>query len=489
MRSYRSAVSVFCRGAVAAIAALSTACFANESSGAAVATYHGHADRSGNFIVPGLTFDRAKGLHADPAFRAQIPGHIYAQPLYWRGNLIAATEDDVVQALDGKTGREVWRRPLGTPVPRGALSCGDIDPLGITGTPVIDEANGTIYLDAAVQTAGGPRHELFALSLANGNPLPGWPVDVAAALAGKGPMFVSRDQNERGALTIAGNRVYVPYGGNFGDCGDYRGWVVGVSLSNPKDVVAWSTRARGGGIWAPGGIAADGNSLFVTTGNTFGASSWSDGEAVIRLPPALSFTGRTQDYFAPSDWHALDQSDLDLGGSNPLPFEMGGRRFVLALGKDARAYLLDGAHLGGIGGALAVSQVSTGPIRTSPAAFPGPDGIYAAFQGAGSQCQSRGDLTVLKITAAPKPAINTAWCGDENGRGSPIVTTTDGHSNAIVWAVGAEGDGRLHGFNGENGAVLFTGEAMSGTRRFQTLIATGDHLYVAADGRIYGYVF
>src|SRR5581483_7961396 len=197
----------------------------------------------------------------------------------WRGDIIAVTEDNVVQALDGKTGREVWRRALGMPVPRGALSCGDIDPLGITGTPVIDEANGTIYLDAAVQTASGPTHQMFALSLANGNPLPGWPIDVAAALAGKGPAFVSRDQNERGALTIVGNRVYVPYGGHFGDCGDYRGWVVGVSIANPRDVVAWSTAARGGGIWAPGGIATDGTSVLVTTGNTFGASSWSDGEA------------------------------------------------------------------------------------------------------------------------------------------------------------------------------------------------------------------
>src|SRR6266566_5465957 len=93
---------------------------------------------------------------------------------------------------------QVWRRQLGTPVSRGALSCGDIDPLGITGTPVIDEAKGTIYLDAAVSAPGGPAHQVFALSLANGMTLPGWPVDVGNALRAKG--FVARDQNERGAL-------------------------------------------------------------------------------------------------------------------------------------------------------------------------------------------------------------------------------------------------------------------------------------------------
>jgi hypothetical protein len=485
----RISPSAVCFGAVAAFALMSTAVSANESSGEAIASYHGRADRDGNFVVPGLTFERAKGLHADPAFHAQLTGHVYAQPLYWRGNIIAAIEDDVMEAIDARTGREVWRRALGTPVPRAALPCGDIDPLGITGTPVIDEANGTIYVDGAVQTAGGPRHQLFALSLSNGNPLPGWPIDVAAALAGKGPMFVPRDQNERGALTIVGNRVYVGYSGHFGDCGDYRGWVVGVSIANPKDVVAWSTQARGGGIWAPGGIATDGASLLVATGNTFGASTWSDGEAVIRLSPGLTFSRRPQDYFAPSDWHTLDQGDLDLGGANPLPFEIGGRRFVLALGKDEKAYLLDGANFGGIGHPLAAERVANVPIRTSPAVFPGRDGMYVAFQGAGAQCPARGDLTVLKITAAPKPAITTAWCAAENGRGSPIVTTTDGHSNPVVWAVGAEGDGKLHGFNGENGAVLFNSESMSGTRRFQTLIATSDRLYVATDGRIYAFAF
>ena len=73
------------------------------------------------------------------------------------------------------------------------------------------------------------------------------------------------------------------------------------------------------------------------------------------------------------------------------------------------------------------------------------------------------------------------------------MTTTDGHSNAIVWVVGAEGDNRLHGFRGDTGEVVFGGggpaEAMTGLRHFQTLIATSDHLYVAADGHIYAFAF
>lgn len=487
MSGLRLQISLFLAATAATLVWLWNAPASADS--ASISTYHASPGRSGNFIVPGLTYDRARTLHADSNFHAQFAGHVYAQPLYWRGNLIAVTEDDTVEAIDAGTGREAWRRALGTPVPRGALQCGDIDPLGITGTPVIDEANGTIYLDAAVMAANAPRHEVFALSLANGAMLPGWPVDVATALAGKGANFIARDQNERGALTILGNRVYVPYSGHFGDCGDYRGWVVGVAVNNPKDVIGWSTAARGGGIWAPGGVVTDGRSLFVATGNTFGASNWSDGEAVIRLSPELSFSRRPQDYFAPADWHALDQRDLDLGGSNPVLFDAGGRALLLALGKDGNAYLLDRNNLGGIGGAVAQIAASTGAIRTGAAVFPTAGGAFVAFQGNGAQCSNHGDLTVLKVTAEPKPSMTTAWCGESNGRGSPIVTTTDGHSNPIVWTVGAEGDGRLRGFNGETGALLFNGGAMAGTRRFQTLIATPGRLYVAADGRIYAFAF
>lgn len=134
--------------------------------------------------------------------------------------------------------------------------CGNIDPLGITGTPVIDAPSQTLYLDAMVAEPAGARHLIFALSLQNGATLPGWPVDVMTALAARGEHFDAPDQNQRGALTIVAGRVYVPYGGHFGDCGDYHGWVVGIGVNNPRDIVSWHTRARGGGIWAPAGSPA-----------------------------------------------------------------------------------------------------------------------------------------------------------------------------------------------------------------------------------------
>jgi outer membrane protein assembly factor BamB len=476
-----------------------------DSNTLSVTEYHGGPDRSGHYVVPGLRWDRARNVHMDAAFRAEVEGHIYAQPLYWhppgssRGLLIVATEDDAVYALDSKTGAVIWKRLLGNPVALSSLSCGNIDPLGITGTPVIDAGLQAVYLDAFTSGSDGPEHLIFGLSLRDGSTLPGWPVNVSEAVARRGLHFNSRDQDQRGALTVAGGRVYVPYGGHFGDCGVYHGWVVGVSLHEPEDVVAWETRARGGGIWAPGGLSYADQSLFFATGNTMAAWSWSDGEAVVRLGLDLQSSGLSQDFFAPRDWRELDDNDADLGGTAPLllnvPSSRGPVPLLLALGKDGKAYLLDWQNLGGIGGALLTRTVSEGPIRTAPAAFRLGDNTLVAFQGGGIGCPNGMEnvhLTVLKINADPKPGIGMAWCSSFEGEGVPIVTTSDDNgANPIVWIVGAEGDDRLHGYRGDTGEELTkaTAETMQGLRHFVTILAADGRLYVAADGRIYAFAF
>jgi outer membrane protein assembly factor BamB len=472
------------------------------SQAASVLTYHGKPDRSGNFTVPGLTWANARSVHLDQAFNAQVSGHIYGQPLYWEqpgsqsGTIIVATENDEVFALDSITGQQRWKTSLGNPIARDDLPCGDIDPLGITGTPVIDASKQALYLNAFVEQPNGPSHLVFGLSLSDGSVLSRWPVDVADALRANAQRFDPRTQNQRGALTILDGMVYVPFGGHFGDCGDYHGWVVGFPLDAPQSPRAWSTRAKGGGIWAPGGISSDGHSLYFATGNTFGANTWSDGEAVFRLAPDLHRTDQKQDFFAPSDWRTLDNRDADLGGTNPLPIYVTTngttQALVLALGKDGHAYLLDRENLGGIGGELVDRRVSTEPIRTAPATFPATDGAFVAFQGEGTDCPSRrgrGDLTVLHIRAGTPPIITTAWCGAVSGRGSPIVTTTDGHTDPIVWMLGAEADDRLHAFRGDTGEPLFTSEVLTGLRRFQTLIVAHHRIYVAADGHVYAFAF
>lgn len=469
-----------------------------------VLEYHQNAARSGLFIVPSLTWEKARNLHADPNFHAEVAGPVYAQPLYWRSRdsgkalLLVATEQNIVYALDAETGAVSWKTSLGPPVRRSSLPCGNIDPLGITGTPAIDERAQAVYVAAMVTSGGIAKHLVFGLSLKDGALLPGWPFDVEAGLKANGKPFDSAVQNQRGALTVLDDAVYVPYGGHFGDCGDYRGWVIAVSLRSPHTVRSWSTGARGGGIWAAGGIGWDGRDIYFATGNTIGAQGWSGGEAVIRLDLDLSYSRKPQDFFAPSDWRELDQTDADLGATNPLLLSLPGStpaELVLALGKDGKAYLLDRQNLGGIGGNLLAKRVSSDAIRTAPAHFSASGAEYVAFQGRGFDCpaDTKGDLTALRIAAGSPPALSVVWCAQENGRGSPIVTTTDGHANPIVWVVGAEGDNRLHGFRGDTGAVLFSGggpaEQMTLVRRFQTLIAAGGRLYVAADQHVYAFAY
>jgi hypothetical protein len=271
--------------------------------------------------------------------------------------------------------------------------------------------------------------------------------------------------------------------------------VVGVPLRDPNKIASWSTRARGGGIWAPGGISAVGSELFFATGNTMGARAFGDGEAVIRLQADLRRSESPRDFFAPSDWRALDDRDADLGGSNPVPLDLPGangtQALILALGKDRKAYLLDRKNLGGIGGQVAEATVAQSVIITAPAVYPADDGLFVAFRAPGARCPGGGEdgLVVLQIKGGSPPAMTTAWCGAVRGRGSAMVTTTDGHSNPIVWIPGAEGDNRLHGFKGDTGEELFTSEPLAGLRRFQTLIATPDRLYVGADGRVYAFMF
>jgi len=97
------------------------------------------------------------------------------------------------------------------------------------------------------------------------------------------------------------------------------------------------------------------------------------------------------------------------------------------------------------------------------------------------------------MQSGSSPALAIAWCGALRGEGSPIVTTTNGHSNPIVWILGAEGDERLHGYRGDTGEPLLAGgggeDEKPGLRHFEDLLATADRLYVGADGRLYAFAF
>ena len=406
---------------------------------------HNNPSRDGVYVDAAFTPSAAANLTRDLNFNGTISGNVYAQPLYIEGGpngpmIIAVTESNNVYALNATTGTVIWQRNLGAPVPLSHLGCGNIDPVGITSTPVVDLASRALFLDAFTTPDGGTtkKHLIFSLNVDTGATNPGWPVDVNTAAHYNSLTFDSAVQEDRGALALVGGRVYVAYSAYVGDCGNYHGWVVGVDINNPSNVMAWATTAIGGGIWGHGGVASDGTNMFVVTGNTFNTGgNWMGGEAIIRLQAGPVWTGQPTDYWAPTNWLSLDNSDTDVGGVSATVIDVPGAtpsQLVLALGKDRNAYLVNRNNLGGITAPVAQASVSGTTLRgTSAVTYRTSQGTYFAFHDDGNA------VTAYKITASNPPGIVSAWSMGQSGRGSPWVTTTDGTNNAIVWVAGVAG--------------------------------------------------
>lgn len=472
--------------------------------GDSVLTHHMHPNRDGVYIQPTLTKAVVAGLKQDTAFNASLPdaGAIYAQPLFVDGSghgpdlVIVAGESGSIYAFDAVSGARVWKTNLGTPGPLSAMSCGNLDPNGVTGTPVIDFASRTLFADAVVVPTVGakPKHQLFALSIDTGAVRPDWSVDVAAAALGmSSTTFAPATMGQRGALSIVAGTLYVPFGGLYGDCGTYHGAVMAVSISDATQVKTWSTTLNGGGIWAPGGVSSDLKYVYVATGNTFGgAGVWGGGDALIRLGLGAAFA-QPPAFFAPSNWAALDASDLDMGTA-PIVFDLPGSapsQLAIVFGKDGNAYLLDRMNPGGVGNALsprpssaATLKAANGAIISAPVLYTTPTATYVSVKGnVGSGCTSgTGSLTTLKVIPGSPPTLAYSWCAG-NGNGSPMVTTSDGSHDAIVWLPGAEGGAHLQAFDGDSGApIAFTGSTVNipGMARFNTPIAAKGRIYVSA---------
>src|SRR5207248_2028088 len=150
-----------------------------------------------------------------------------------------------------------------------------VDPVGITSTPVIDMTANRIYAVGMVQPG---HHMLFELDLTSGALVGSMPVDAADS----DPSV----QNQRAALTLSNGRVFIPYGGRLGDCGDYHGRVVSVSVSaaGPGSLSSYLLPTqREGGFWAPPGaaVASDG-SLYLASGNSSGSGTYDYGNSVVR---------------------------------------------------------------------------------------------------------------------------------------------------------------------------------------------------------------
>jgi outer membrane protein assembly factor BamB len=293
-------------------------------------TYHGDAGRSG------LLAGNAHVRSASTAWQSRLDGAVYGSPVTAQGSVFVATEHDTVYALDPATGRPRWQRTVGTPVPQSALPCGNINPLGITGTPAYDPATKRLFVVAETTEAGAVRHRLLGLDAATGR--------VVLSRLVPPPVGDETAHQQRGALLVSGGRVYVPYGGLAGDCGSYVGSVVGASTTDAAaPLVSFHVpTSREGGIWTPPGpsrlpngdlLVAVGNSEHIRT-----EQGYDGGDSVTELSPGLA---RVRD-FHPSTWAQDNAVDADLGSMGPAQVGTS----VVQAGKSGTVYVVDAATLG-----------------------------------------------------------------------------------------------------------------------------------------------
>jgi PQQ-like domain len=350
-----------------------------------------------------------------------------------------------VYSLNASDGSVVWSTHLGQPVPATSLPCGNIDPVGITSTPVVDTAAGRVYAVGMIRPA---QHMLWDLDLATGQ-LVG---STRADAPGAEPIV----HNQRGALTLANGRVYVPFGGRYGDCGDYHGRVVSVAVAG-GDLGATSSyllpTQRDGGFWAPPGAvtAADGT-LYLASGNSSSTREYDYGNSVVRLSADL----RLLDSFAPTDWLELNASDTDLGSTSPVLLPSG-RTFQV--GKSGVGYLLDSNHLGGIGGQLRAATVCNGLAYGGIAVDR--ESMYVSCPRGITQVVVNGDT------------FRVGWTATVNTPGPTIVAA------GAVWTV-ATGSGDLVALDPSSGRVVSSVHIGSVPSRFTSAAAGGGRVVVAA---------
>jgi len=374
---------------------------------------------------------------------------VYAQPLVVGSQVIVATEADQVAALAAADGHVVWRTSIGTPVPRSALPCGDIDPSGVTSTPAVDRAAGIVWVAEETTSPAQPgqvHHDLVGLDLATGAIKSRRTIDPP----GSDPAA----QQIRAAVTLWGSTVYVPIGGLFGDCGAYRGYVVGVREDGTGGLAVWqvSDPGGGGGVWTTSGATVDDTGLLVATGNSRSTSSFADGNAVVRLTAGLQKT----DEFAPTNWAGLSSTDTDLNSTGPAVVGDS----VVQVGKEGVGYLLDRHHLGGIGGQVATAAVCTAFGGTAQL-----DGVVFEPCTSGLAAVSVGSRTLVR-----------SWTAGGYDGGTPIVVGN------VVWQIDVT-NGRLLAYTAATGTRL-TDVAVGPVHHFAPMAAGDGLLLVAGRDRI-----
>lgn len=501
-------------------AALSLA-VCSRSASVNVLTYHNDFARTGqNTNETVLTPANVNTNTFGKIFAYTVDGQVFAQPLYVSGLAIpgqgthnvvfVATMHDSVYAFDadsnlGANNGLLWHVNLGTSAVTPNNDFGnrygayhDTRPeVGIIGTPVIDLAAGTLYLDAFTHEGTNYVHRIHALSLTTGAEQPNSPVVVSASIPGRGvgssggilPFDPMANGLQRPALTLAAGVLYVAYSG-FADTNPYHGWLLGFNASTLQQLTncifnttpngntdVWGANAGEGGLWMGGNgplVDAATNLYFEVANGNFDLTNGVGteyGDSFMKLSTTNGLA--VADYFTPYNQASLSSADSDLGSGGPvlLPDSVGSAshpHLLLGAGKAGTIYLIDRDNMGHFNSAND-SQIVQSVISAIGASFATP-----AYFNKTIYYQGNGDR--LKAFAITNGALSTSPIHRSSSTipfpGATPSVSANFTNNAIVWVLdnGAVSSGSptgpavLHAFNAYNLTNELYNSSQAGTR-------------------------
>lgn len=409
-------------------------------------------------------------------FSQPVDGEIYAQPLYlpnlWipgKGThnvVFVATEHDSVYAFDadddqGSNSAPLWHvsfidPPMGIrPVTSDDLRCTDIKPeVGITGTPVIDTATGTLYLVARTWENGHAVQRLHALDVATGQEKYGSPISISATVDGMGTdsnagqvSFDPLMENQRTGLLLDHGVVYISWASTC-DRPPWHGWVMAYDASSLRQLAVFNSTPDGfgGGFWQAGAAPAadaDGNVYLENANGTLDAEQGGRDYSSVILRLHLSGNQLTpQDQFIPFNADYMNASNEEPSSGVILLPPQGDGVPPLALGssKLGSLYLLNRNQFGGFhaGSDSQIVQwmqnVSSG-IDSTPAYWNG--FLYLIGGGEYSSPDHLKMFALRQGRLSSSPVASDSTPIDFPGA-SPVISA-NGNNDGIVWALRSDG--------------------------------------------------
>lgn len=440
-------------------------------------------------------------------FSYSVDGFVYAQPLYIANVAITnkgthnvvfvATENDSVYAFDADSNMPtLWQAVLlgggESALSNTDVGTTDIQPkIGITGTPVIDVATGTLYVVSKSKIVSGGTTNFFqrlhALDITSGLERPNSPVLIQGSVPGNGDgavggvlSFNQLKESNRSSLLLLNGVVYIAFASH-GDNDPYHGWVFGYNETTLQQVKIFITNpnATRSGIWQAGfGPSADanGNIYFMTGNGEYDGTTNNDyGDSILKLSTTNSGTNLVlTDYFTPYNQAALGgthsvDADLGSGGSILLPASVGGgghTNLLVGCGKGKTIYLIDRDNMGhfhsGSDSQIVQSIINgvAGVCLSGPAYFN--NRVYY---------MSYNDF--MKVYQIANGLINTTPISTGtvkvNQWGMTPSISANGTNNAIAWGIRQDayntpGPAVLYAFDAYNVATVLYTSAQAGTR-------------------------